>query len=268
MKRSADSGARKPVRAVGAPASVRVLGVRVDAVDTAGVMSAVEGAVRAQSRVAFPNVNVHAISIAQHDERFRRLLDAAPLVYCDGMGVRLAAAMLGVKLPPCTVMTWWLHDLAAWCAVKGFSLYLLGGVEGVAAAAAEKLRKASPGLGIAGARHGYFAKSGPESVRVVDDINASGADILVVCFGMPLQEHWYEEHRDRLAVPVTLFGGAALDYAAGEKSPGPRWLAPAGVTWLYRLAREPRRLWKRYLVGNPLFMIRVVAQLLREGRQR
>jgi N-acetylglucosaminyldiphosphoundecaprenol N-acetyl-beta-D-mannosaminyltransferase len=247
---------------------VNVLGVRVDPVGTDGVLEEIERRIRTRApAAALANVNVHAVNIAVREERFRTFLARSALVYCDGTGVRIAASLLGVSLPPCTVMTWWLWDLARWCAERGHTLFLLGGAEGVAAEAARRLARHAPGLKIAGVHHGYFRKAGGESAAVVDRINASGAGILLVCFGMPAQEYWWEDHRDRLAVPVTLFGGAALDYVSGRKSPGPRWLAPAGLAWLHRLIREPIRLGQRYVIGNPLFMIRVLGQLFREGRQ-
>ena len=251
------------------PRSARVLGVRVDPVDTAAVEAEIERRVRARMpAAALANVNVHAITIAGKEERFRRFLEAAPMVYCDGTGVRIAARLLGTPLPPCTVMTWWIWDLASWCAKRGFRLFLLGGVQGAAEAAGRRLAEHAPGLRVAGTHHGYFARSGGGSEAVAETINRSGADILIVALGMTLQEYWWEENAAQLTVPVTLFGGAAIDFASGLKQPGPRWLGPSGLSWVYRLMREPRRLWKRYLIGNPLFMIRVVGQLVRGGTDR
>lgn len=252
-----------------AKGSARVLGVRVDPVDTAGVQAEIERRVRARTpAAALANVNVHAITIAGKEERFRRFLEAAPMVYCDGTGVRIAARILGTPLPPCTVMTWWIWELASWCAERGFRLFLLGGAPGAAEAAGRRLENHAPGLRIAGTHHGYFARAGGGSDAIVETINRSGADILIVAFGMPLQEYWWEENAAHLTVPVTLFGGAAIDFASGAKQPGPRRLGPAGLSWLYRLAHEPRRLWKRYLIGNPLFMMRVIGQLMRGGTGR
>jgi N-acetylglucosaminyldiphosphoundecaprenol N-acetyl-beta-D-mannosaminyltransferase len=97
---------------------------------------------------------------------------------------------------------------------------------------------------------------------VLDRINASGARILIVCMGMPLQERWILDNLPRLSVSLVLNGGSALDYVAGMKKRCPPWMGAIGMEWVYRLLQEPGRLWKRYLLGNPRFIIRVLLSRL------
>ncbi len=125
-----------------------------------------------------------------------------------------------------------------------------------------RLRERYPDLEISGVHHGYFDHSagGAASEEVVEEINASAPDILLVGLGMPLQERWLMENIDRLDVGVALTGGAVFDYASGRLRRGPRLLTDNGFEWLARLLLEPRRLWRRYLLGNPLFLLRVLRQ--------
>ena len=122
------------------------------------------------------------------------------------------------------------------------------------------MKERYPELEIAGVRHGYFDRS--ENEAVVEEINAAAPDILLVGLGMPLQERWLMENRQRLDVGVALTGGAVFDYVSGRVRRGPRLLTRGGLEWLARLLAEPRRLWRRYLVGNPLFLLRVLRQRL------
>jgi N-acetylglucosaminyldiphosphoundecaprenol N-acetyl-beta-D-mannosaminyltransferase len=153
-------------------------------------------------------------------------------------------------------------DLAAYAETRDLSLFLLGARPGVAERAAAKLKQRFPDLHIAGTHHGYFDKAlgSPQNEVVVDQINAANPDILIVGFGMPLQERWLMENWERLEASVALTGGAVFDYVSGELRRAPRWMTDHGLEWLGRLIIEPRRLWKRYLIGNPLFILRVLRQ--------
>jgi N-acetylglucosaminyldiphosphoundecaprenol N-acetyl-beta-D-mannosaminyltransferase len=152
--------------------------------------------------------------------------------------------------------------LAAFAAAQGFSLYFLGGRPSVAREAARRLIESYPDLKIAGVRHGYFDHSAgsTQNEAVVAEINAAAPDILLVGLGMPLQERWLMENRERIGAGVVLTGGAVFDYVSGGLRRGPRLLTDNGFEWLARLFVEPRRLWRRYLVGNPLFLLRVLKQ--------
>ncbi len=243
-----------------------VLGVRVDAITDQALNDRIAGVIEGGEHTYFAYVNIHAVNLTRNDEAFRQFLNAAPVVYCDGEGVRLGARILGVRLPPRIVLTYWIWDLCAMCERQGYSVYLLGGKEEIVLKAANNLRQRFPGLRIVGTQHGYFAKSGEESDRVVELINNARPNLLFVCFGMPLQEHWVRQNFARLNVNMILFGGSTIDYAAGVKRVAPFWMRAAGLEWLFRLLQEPRRLWRRYLLGNPAFLARVILQRIQQGR--
>lgn len=245
---------------------VRVLDVRVDAIDTHGLEGSILSHARDGQARLYAYVNVHAVNLAQIDGRFRGIINNAAVAYCDGEGVRIGARLLGSRLPPRTVLTYWVWDLCRLMEERGLSVYFLGASEDVAGRAAAIVRGRYPKLIVAGWHHGYFGKQGAESDAVVSEINRLAPDLLFVGFGMPLQEYWIEENLASLRAGIVLPAGSMIDYIAGEKRPTPAWMANSGLEWFYRLLREPRRLWRRYLIGNPLFVLRVVGHRIRFGR--
>jgi N-acetylglucosaminyldiphosphoundecaprenol N-acetyl-beta-D-mannosaminyltransferase len=174
----------------------------------------------------------------------------------------LAARLLGRRIPERITYADWAWRLAAFAEAEGFSLYLLGARPGMAQEAARRLQARYPDLEIVGVRHGFFdhAAGSPENEAVVREINDARPDILLVGMGMPLQEYWLMENRDRLQAGVVLTGGGVFDYVSGGLRRGPRILTHSGFEWLARLLVEPRRLWRRYLIGIPLFLLRVLRQ--------
>ena len=140
------------------------------------------------------------------------------------------------------------------------TMYVLGGSPGVAEQAIAIMQARHPRLSVVGFHHGYFEKTGAESEAVVSQIRNAQPDILVVGFGMPTQEHWIARTHPALSVPVILPCGSMIDYVAGRKTLAPGWMSNHGMEWLFRLFQEPGRLWKRYLIGNPLFMFRILMQ--------
>ena len=209
--------------------------------------------------------NVHVINTAQRVPELRAILRAADVVYCDGDGVRLGARILGEHLPERITGAEFVWDLARALVAHDRSIYWIGGAPGVAARALERLAAHAPGLRVAGAADGFFAKTGLESDAAIDRINAAAPDLLVVGMGTPIQEQWVARHRERIAAPVVWCIGAAADFLAGVQVRAPGFMAKHGLEWLYRLAREPRRMFGRYVIGNPLFLARVVRARLGLG---
>jgi N-acetylglucosaminyldiphosphoundecaprenol N-acetyl-beta-D-mannosaminyltransferase len=224
----------------------------------------IERLVRGAEHGLVLNVNAHCLNLCYEDPKLRKFLNGAEVVFCDGAGVVLAARMLGRRIPERITYADWIWQLADLAAARGFSLYFLGARPGVAQEAAKRLRVRYPDLEIAGVRHGYFDHSArsPENEAVVEEINAAAPDILLAGLGMPLQERWLMENWQRLDVRVALNCGGVFDYVSGRVRRGPRALTDNGFEWLARLLVEPRRLWRRYLIGNPLFLLRVLKQRL------
>jgi N-acetylglucosaminyldiphosphoundecaprenol N-acetyl-beta-D-mannosaminyltransferase len=244
-----------------------IVGVHVDIIGKDGLLAAIAETIRQGRKSVFAYANIHAINLAHEDTRFREFLNRATVLYCDGEGVRLGARMLGVKLPPRIVLTYWIWELCAFCETHGFTVFFLGGTNDALENAVHNIRARHPMLKIVGSHQGYFEKIGEESEKVIDVISRVKPNVLLVSLGMPLQELWIEENCEKLFANAILPSGSMIDYTAGKKRLTPPWMANHGLEWLYRLIQEPGRLWRRYVFGNPLFMARIVRQLLVSGRQ-
>lgn len=250
------------------PPAVDVLGLKVQSHTPLELNAIIGRIVRTGGHAIVPNVNVHFANLAWRRPWLREFFNSAPVNFCDGDGIRLGARLLGCRIAQRITYGDWLYSLAAYCRDEGIRLYFLGGRPGVATAAAHRLMELFPGLAITGTGHGYFAKEAhdPENAAVVREVNRCRPDVLLVAFGMPLQEQWLRENWHGIDARVGLTGGAALDYVSGQARRPPAWLRRLGCEWLGRLLIEPRRLWKRYLIGNPLFLARVLRQRLRPRR--
>ncbi len=250
---------------------VNVLGVGVDPLTIEELHAEIGRLVRGRGRALVLNANVHCLNLCHEHPELRNFLNRAEVVFCDGAGVMLAARILGRRIPERITYADWAWRLAAFAAAEGLSLYFLGARPGVAEEAARRLEGRHPSLRIAGVHHGHFDHSveSGENEAVVGEINAARPDILLVGLGMPLQEYWLMENRHNLNAGAVLTGGAVFDYVSGRLRRGPRLLTENGFEWLARILVEPGRLWRRYLFGNPLFLLRVARQRLgRWGRER
>lgn len=208
------------------------------------------------------SANIHGFNQAYKHPWLLKLNNEAELVRNDSAGISLASKMLGTPIKG--RMTWadfgW--DLAAFCEKKSLSMYFLGNKEGIAEKAKSKLQEKHPQLKVIGTHHGYFKRKGEENEAVIERINQLKPDILVVGFGMPLQEHWVMGNRDKLDVGIIMTGGNCFTFLAGEESRAPKWMHENGLEWLYRFVKEPVRMFDRYIIGNPLFVFRVFLQKL------
>ena len=209
-------------------------------------------------------MNAHVLNQSFSNPELRRALQSSDLVYCDGYGVRLAAKLIGLPVPHRMTGADWIWGVAALCQESGRSLYLLGSDPGASSEAAAALRRWYPRLKVAGTHHGYFELGSPHSERVVEHIAEHRPDVLLVGMGTPQQELWVDRYFDRIEAPVVWTVGALFDYVSGRVPRAPHWIADNGLEWIFRLAIEPRRMWRRYLLGNPAFLWRV----LRERRRR
>ena len=211
--------------------------------------------------------SVHAIVTASGDPQLRRIVQTFDMVTPDGQPVRWALNLLyGAKLKePVTgrALTWAVCDLAA---EEGVPIYLYGSTPEVIDALEGNLLRQFPGIKIAGAESPPFRPlSAAEDDELVRRINASGARIVFVGLGCPKQDTFAFEHRDRIAA-VQVCVGAVFDFYAGHKNVAPAWMQRHGLEWLFRLIQEPRRLWRRYLTTNSIFLFKLAAALVRRNR--
>lgn len=211
--------------------------------------------VRARRPALVAFVNPDCLNIAYRNGAYRKTLAHAARVLPDGIGIKLGCRILGVDLRENVNGTDLFPRLCERSAREGLRLFLLGARPGIAAAAAAAMQSRYPDLQIAGTRHGYFDAA--ETEAVVEEINRSGADILLVAFGAPRQELWLAGQGERLQPPLRLGVGGLFDFYSGRMPRAPLWMREIGLEWVFRLMQEPGRMWRRYLIGNPLFLYRV-----------
>lgn len=240
-----------------AVAEHRLLGVRVHTVTVPELMSLITRAVAHRERFVMVSQNLHSVYVAHRDQDLQRAQALANCVRIDGMPIVLFGRWLGLPIRR-KHRTGWMDLLDPFmreAAERSWRVHYVGSKPGVAERGAAVLRERFPGLTIS-TDHGYFPiEPGDDAYEaVLERIGSAAPDVLIVGMGMPRQERFVVRSLDRLDVPVVLTAGACMDYVAGVVSVPPRWLGLIGLEWAYRLAGEPRRMWRRYLV-EPWFAV-------------
>ncbi|MGD0143371.1 MAG: WecB/TagA/CpsF family glycosyltransferase [Rhizomicrobium sp.] len=199
--------------------------------------------------------NGHVVSLAASDQEFRRLHEFADMIHADGQPVVLASMLTRTPIPERSATTDFFHDAALAARDNGLTFFLLGATEEVNASCAEKMQDMYPGLRIAGRRNGYFSRE--EEGAICDEINATGADIVWVGLGVPLEHSFCVRNKHRLKAGWTVTAGGCFNYVTGHYARAPGWMQRLGLEWMHRLWNEPRRLFWRYAITNPhaLFLL-------------
>jgi N-acetylglucosaminyldiphosphoundecaprenol N-acetyl-beta-D-mannosaminyltransferase len=243
-----------------------VLGVRVDAVQIPDVIARMEDWITRREACRYVAVTgMHGVTEAQHDGRFKDVLNAAELVVADGyplvwLGRRKGLAQMKRRVYGPELMEAFCEQTAG----KGYRHFFYGGAPGVAEELARRLSARYPGLELAGTFCPPFRGLTPEEDRqAVAAIEEARPDIVWVGLSTPKQETWMFEHREPLRAPVLVGVGAAFDFHTGRTIQAPMWMRENGLEWLFRLIQEPRRLWRRYLVYGMEFGVLVTLELLR-----
>ena len=244
--------------------SVEILGVRVDDATYDDLLAAVDRFVASGRPHQVVTLNPEMLVAAHDDPDFRRMLAAADLNVADGVGLMLAARLLGHPLRQRVTGSDGIYCLARHSAERGYRVYFLGAGPGVAEATAQRLAAAYPGLVVAGTYAG--SPHSAERAATVERVRAARPDLLLVAYGVPAEERWIAWNRQALGVPVMLGVGGSFDFVAGITRRAPLWMRRAGLEWLHRLVREPWR-WRRQL-ALPRFLALVMAQRLRQGKLR
>jgi N-acetylglucosaminyldiphosphoundecaprenol N-acetyl-beta-D-mannosaminyltransferase len=251
------------------PDRVRLAGVPLDAISLDdAVQTIVEYAQNDGPAGYVVTPNAQHVVLHQSDPLLREIYEKAFLVATDGVPLIWAGRLLGSNLPGRVNGTDLFETLCAKAAQANLRVYFLGGRPGAATAAAARLLQRHPALQIAGV---YCPKYGfewdpIEQANILHEINACRPHLLFVGLGAPKQEYWMYNNRRLLNVPVMLGIGGSFEFVGGVLPRAPRWMQRAGLEWLFRLSREPGRLWKRYLVGNSKFCALIVRELFSNRR--
>lgn len=244
-----------------------VVGTWVDSTDPPRAVETIGRWIATGRREYVCVANVHSVMEARRDPALQAVYLAAGLTVPDGMPLVWTGRALGHADVRRVYGPDLMLALCAAAAERGWSCYFYGGQPGVAARVSDVLGSRFPGLRVAGASAPPFrALDPPEEAAERRRINEAGPAIVFVGLGCPKQERWMATQRPHLDAPVLIGVGAAFDFHAGTVRQAPRWMMRSGLEWLFRLSQEPRRLWYRYLVYNPLFVFHVTRQML--GRRR
>lgn len=252
------------------PRRIEVLGWKMDLVTPADVLAFVAQSAEGRAKSVVANHNLHSLCLARRSPAMAALYQRAELIEIDSRPLLLWARLLGLPASGahrCTYLDW-REDFWRLASERGWRVFYLGGAPGVADKAATLLTRRWPGVTI-GAHHGYFdrAEGAAENKAVLDAINTFSPHVLFVGMGMPVQEAWIAANLKALDAGVILPVGAAFDYEAGVQTAAPRLLGRLGLEWLFRLARDPRRLFHRYLVEPWALLGPAVSDVARRRRR-
>lgn len=248
---------------------INILGVGISAMTMPQALNQISAWIGSGTRRYVSVCTVHTVMECRRDEAVRRAVNGAGLATPDGMPL----VWLGKRKSSVKVSRVYGPDLMlALCELsveQGYAHYFYGGASGVPEHLAQSLQQRFPGLRIAGTCSPPFRPlTDAEDAEIVEQINQARPDIVWVGLGTPKQDLWMATHRSRLAAPVLIGVGAAFDFHTGRIPQAPPWMQQAGLEWLFRLGQEPRRLWYRYLVYNPLFVLLITLQALGLRRYR
>jgi exopolysaccharide biosynthesis WecB/TagA/CpsF family protein len=233
-----------------------IMGLRYWDVDLARAARFLVGKAQAGERLQVFFVNAHCINVAARDSAYAQLLGNSPFLFADGAGMALAARLSGMSLTHNVNGTDLFPRLCAAAAAASVPVAFLGARRGVAVACATQMEREHPGLKVVWVADGYLGEV--EEARRLEELQSSGAKMLFVAKGVPAQEHWIAAQAGQLAPPVVLGVGALFDFYSGAISRAPHFMRVLRLEWLYRLLREPRRLFRRYVLGNPEFVARAL----------
>lgn len=236
--------------------TIEILGVPVDNATMLDAVERVKGFLQEDRAHTVYTPNAEIMMNAYRDASLKKILCEADMLVADGAGVVLASRILGRDLPEKVSGIDLVKNLFSLNTDKKISFFFFGAKPGIAETAAERILGEYTDVDIVGCRNGYF--TGGEEKEIINQINASGADILLVALGAPKQEKWIHQHKNELKVKVCIGVGGSLDVFAGKASLAPDFFRRNGLEWLYRLYKEPGRLVR--MLDLPRFMVRVVVE--------
>lgn len=233
-----------------------ICGVPLDSVTTASVLDRIRDSLSNDRGLRITFVNADCVNKAVRDPEYRSSIESADLSLPDGIGVRLGSAILGRAVRENINGTDLFPRLCRLLEDTGDSIFLLGARPGVAREMERRLHERFPRLNVAGVQHGYFFEH--VAPHIAHKVRQSGAAVVLTALGAPRQDVFNERHFEAMGVSVACGVGGLFDFNSGRVARAPVWIREIGMEWVYRMAQEPRRLWKRYLLGNIEFLFRVV----------
>jgi N-acetylglucosaminyldiphosphoundecaprenol N-acetyl-beta-D-mannosaminyltransferase len=236
-----------------------VLGCPLDSLTLEDTVDVIDEAIAERRPLQHSALNAAKLVRIQSDETLRAAVAGSELVTADGQAIVWAGRLLGQAVPERVTGIDLFDALLARAVERSYGVYLLGSRPAVVERAAAEIRAAHPGIRLVGYRHGYFGRD--EDEAVVEEIRNTQPDMLFVALETPVKETFLARYRERIGAPFVMGIGGSLDILAGERRRAPRLLQRLGLEWCYRLLQDPRRLARRYVVGNTLFILLVLREL-------
>jgi N-acetylglucosaminyldiphosphoundecaprenol N-acetyl-beta-D-mannosaminyltransferase len=243
---------------------VSLLGCAIDPLTFDETLHEIEKCIQAGEPVQHCVINASKAVMLQDDSRLCEIVAGCRLVNADGQSLIWASRLLGKPLPERVTGIDLFQALLRMAAEKGYSVYFLGGTSETVAEVGRRAAAQNPGLKVVGFHHGYIQHEDTETVLA--GVQQARPQILFVGMPSPQKEYWLAENLERLGVPFAMGVGGSFDVFAGRLARAPSWMQRAGLEWAFRMYQEPRKLWKRYLVGNTRFAALVLRELLEQRR--
>ena len=197
-------------------------------------------------------INASKVNLMEDDPELRRIVNSCPLINADGASIVWAAKKLGVPLKERVTGCDLFQELVRVAAEKGYKIYLFGAREEVVTKVKAIYEEQYPEIQIVGYRNGYFTEA--DEPEIVKNMAESGADMMFVAFSSPKKEYWVNKYMAQLNIPFVMGVGGSFDIVAGVTERAPKWWQDHGLEWLYRFIQEPKRMWRRYIIGNAKFV--------------
>jgi N-acetylglucosaminyldiphosphoundecaprenol N-acetyl-beta-D-mannosaminyltransferase len=239
---------------------VNILGCPIDNLSLEEALAAIEKFIESKKPHQYIAINADKIVKMRKDDLFRDIILSSDLNIVDGQPLMWVSRLFGQPVKQRYGGIDIMDALMPLAERKGYGVYFLGGREEIVKNVAEKYRRRCPDLRITGWRNGYWEKE--EEEGIIKNIKESGSDVLFFAMSSPKKEVFLKTYLGEIGVPFVMGVGGAFDVLAGKTKRAPEWVQKIGMEWLFRVIQEPRRLWKRYLVGNTIFMWLVLKEFV------
>lgn len=239
-----------------APAIREVMGLPVSVCDMEEAVTFLSAAASSSEPVSVTYLNPDCVNLAFADPGMAEIYRGFDATLADGIGLVWAAGKRGVAIPERCAVSDIFPLFLRECEKLGTRLYFLGAKPGTTEKMIEKIRETFPALQVAGGRDGYFSIE--EEVALIKEINVLKPDAVLIGMGAPRQEKWVMKNRFKIDAPLCWCVGGLFDFYSGNVARAPEWLIKIHMEWIFRLLMEPGRMWRRYIIGNPLFILRAL----------
>ena len=244
----------------------RFLNTYVDTLSMEDTIRYAEQVITSQIPTQHVVINAYKVNLMMKDKKLLDIVNSCPIINADGMSIVWAARFLGIPLKDRVTGVDLFLKLIEISAQKGYKIYLFGAKEEIVRKTKSVLEAKNPGVNIVGCRNGYFTEA--EEPYIVDEMSKSGADIMFVGISSPKKEYWINRNLSKLNIPFVMGVGGSFDWVAGLTKRAPEWVEKCGCAWVYRLIQDPKRMWKRYLIGNPTFVKLVFQEKFKIWREK